>query len=802
MGTFTSAPPDFSSPTPQVSNPDDQKRLDILNQNPDDVFEPLLPGLTQELETELTKIVDEFERESYASWRWQFRDVLEAESFWKDIQQGFYDFDLDLFRTPSIKEIAPTGDSGGRFNFVTNIYRALGWTIISVLGQKIPSTVFLPSDYTNENDVVAARTASDVVPVIERNNRLGLLHMKTVYYLFTGGVCVGYVRYVQDGERFGYKDDEVVGMGTFGVCPSCGEYVPVQDAATPQTCPSCGESLDPGSYQTLQMPTVQSTRKTPRGQEVISIHGPLETRLPPWTQEQSELPYIGIVNEIHVSKVKSLYGKRAENITGSFGSSGPYDLWDRYARLVLNEPSVGYYSLANTNLVTVKRYWLRRSSFYLCKDRTKREALLKIFSKGAYVTIAEQTKLLDARDENMDEHLYVTRGMEGHAMFTPALGKSAISLQKRLNTLTNFIMEWVEFSAAGMGTFFNAGTININALRQQRRAPGMMYPVKLPPGTNLASQVYTDKPGQIAGEIFRHVDDLNQFSQMVTGAVPTVSGGTEQSLKPTTYLADREQALGKLFVPWQHLRDFWSVMMFRGVKLFAANRTDDEKYSIPGETSNEQVNKIIRLDNLQGEFDAYPEVNETFPRLWYQQQALVLELLQSQDPVIQGILGSSRNLPYMKAMFGLPSLYVPGEDDHAKQELEIAQLLQQQPIPQMGPMGQVTLIPSVMPDYFADDHVEHMNTVKQWAVSNEGVRAMTENPQGYKNVIAHGVMHQQMIQQQALQQAQLSMAAAPQPQLPTGKGPKSSSQPSDQSRMNEAEAQKSDLEHKVASGSA
>ncbi len=730
----------------------------------------LLPGLTPELEQALIGIVQEFERESYTTWRYQYREFLEAGSFWKDIQSGFYDHETDMFRAPTFKDVAGVGDAGSRFQFVTNLYRALGWTIVSVLGQKRPTTVFLPSDYTNESDVTAAHAAEDVVPIIERNNRINLLHMKAAYHAYVDGVFAGYVRYLADGDEFGYIKEDQLGLTQTGRCAACGEYTVINDPLNPQSCSTCGAPLTPGEYELIELPQVIGTRQVPRGREVITIHGGLELRLPPWVQDQRDMPYLGLVNEVHKAQIRAAYGKRGENVEGTFGASGPFDSWDRFARMSLLEPNVGYYSVANTNLVTLKRYWMTRKALYAVKNTEQRDQLLKIFTRGCYVAFVEQNQILDARDEALDDHWVICRAMEGHGMFTPALGSSMISIQKRINTLTNFIMEWVEYSAAGQGTFVNAGVINYNALRQQRRAPGMIYPIRVPAGTAISSALYTDKPAQIAGEIFRHVGELTSFGQQVTGATPTVSGGTEMSLKPTTYLADREQALGKMFVPWQHLREFWARLMWLAVKAFAENRTDDERYSLPDPTGGAS-NHLVRLDNLQGEFDAYPEVNETFPRLWHQQQATFLQLMQSPDPMVQAILGNSRNFPYAKAMLGLPNLYVPSEDDRRKQELEIAQLLTQQPTVAIDPMtGAPNVIPSVLPDEYEDAHPQHEETVKQWAVSPAGVRAKAENPMGYKNVIAHGVAHHALVKLQMLANAPPALPSAPLSE-PTAKPP-------------------------------
>lgn len=70
--------------TPPVNQTAPQPTEDeILNKTGDEQeLDPILPGLTKDLEKELIGLVLEFERESYATWRWLNRDWWEAESFW------------------------------------------------------------------------------------------------------------------------------------------------------------------------------------------------------------------------------------------------------------------------------------------------------------------------------------------------------------------------------------------------------------------------------------------------------------------------------------------------------------------------------------------------------------------------------------------------------------------------------------------------------------------------------------------------------------------------------------------------
>ncbi len=811
----------------------DRKRLDDSE---------LVPGLTADLESKLVTICQRQEDENYVTWRFLFRIFLEAQMFWKDQQYGYYDYRSDTYRTLSSgggvsTQTGTKGNSNLSFQYVTNIYRAFGWTVVSVLGQKRPTVVFLPNDYTNEDDVVAARAADDVVPLLERQNDLTLQHMKACLWLYTDGICGSYTRYIIDGETFGYNKKKVVrlvpkGAGASYLCPNCGiptpvpqprgtepqvqrDYgTPLQPSGTPsqiekyglsapinqlprvegatefngkfpmygQTerrtgtasaslsspdradlertgatlCQNCGTPLGPediseGDELSLE---VVGVRRIPRGQVVITVHSGLETRFPPYVQEQRDFPFISMQHEAHVSALRATYGERAKNVMG--GTAGPYDTWDRFARLMLTEPHGGsYYSLANQNLVTLKEYWLRPSMFYVLEEED-RNKLLEIFPTGAYVAYeGVGMRVLDARKESMDDHWAVCRALEGPGCYTPSIGSSCISIQKRYNTLHNFIMEWVEYAAAGQGTFVNAGLVSVDALRRQRRAPGMIYPIYLPPTTPIGNAIYDSRPGVIANEVFTYGQQLVQLGQLVTGAVPTVSGGTDKSLKPTTYLTDREQALGRLYVPWQHLRNFWARTMLLAVKEFARCEGGDFNYTMQA-SDGSTINKTVHLDQLKGNFDAYPEVNEDFPRLLHQQQALFLSMVNSPDSTIKQLLSDPRNLPYVKTLFGWPSIYVPGEDDIMKQKREISRLIVERPIQQLSPSGQVIFLPSIMPDVYADNHPLHSAIVKAWAVSSEGIRIKDEDPLGYANAVAHGRMHDQIASQQQ-QQAQQAM---------------------------------------------
>ncbi len=96
--------------------------------------------------------------------------------------------------------------------------------------------------------------------------------------------------------------------------------------------------------------------------------------------------------------------------------------------------------------------------------------------------------------------------------------------------------------------------------------------------------------------------------------------------------------------------------------------------------AGEFESKWIRLADLKGNIQAHPEADESFPRQKSQQRAVLQQLMASADPMIAQALADPANIGFIKSVFGLGELVVPGEDAREKQFREISQLLASAPI--------------------------------------------------------------------------------------------------------------------------
>jgi hypothetical protein len=196
---------------------------------------------------------------------------------------------------------------------------------------------------------------------------------------------------------------------------------------------------------------------------------------------------------------------------------------------------------------------------------------------------------------------------------------------------------------------------------------------------------------------------------------------------------------------------------------------------------------------LKGNIQAYPESDETFPRMKSQQRAVVQQLMASSDPLIQQALSDPANVGFVKSLLGLSDLVVPGEDSRNKQLREIEVLLHGAPVAQasacaglegsegdgansgqdaddggMGDVGRkahrlkpvpLVVLPSVPVDLLFDNHVVELEECRRWANSDAGQVAHMENPAGFANVRAHAEAHLRAIGMAAGQQSVPARAA-------------------------------------------
>src|ERR1700733_7188950 len=193
--------------------------------------------LPDRLQEALRRLVFQLSTESESTRRQEVRRIKQAHQFWRGLQYLWWSerdqnwhlpFEQKLMNESSI-------DNMPRYEFVTNIYQAFGLSLVSVLSQDVPRVRFFPSSAQAEEDVAAAKAATEVAGLVERNNRVGNLIVDEAFQLWTDGKVGAYVRFVVDGQRFGFHPETEIGAREVRigqdvyVCPECSAETAADD---------------------------------------------------------------------------------------------------------------------------------------------------------------------------------------------------------------------------------------------------------------------------------------------------------------------------------------------------------------------------------------------------------------------------------------------------------------------------------------------------------------------------------------------------------------------------------------------
>jgi len=678
-----------------------------------------LEELKPKLVHALRELVRQYREEGVVTRRHEIRRIRQARLFWQGLQYAWWNPHDMNWHLPFEQRFSDDRalEEMPRYQFVTNFYQGFGLSFIAVLSQDVPSVRFYPQSAQSLEDISAARAASDVATLIEQNNHIEHLLTSIGYFLWTDGKLGAYVRYVADGQRFGFREENVLealeiplGNDVY-VCPQCGketaqtlpdpvipsearnlsssERAPQRDSSSPSAsrndeasaCAGCGAELTDAHLrkaERVSVPRIAGTRRVPNGQEVISIAGGLELNTPVWANEMHEYPYLQWQAEVHRAKLKAAYPHAADKIETS-PSQGAEDVYARASRLSVEQrlPSI-HPGDALMNLITFDRTWLRPWAFYSVEDAEVRAELLALFPDGCYVAFAGDA-YCESRSESMDDHWRVLHALPGDGQNRPSVGDSLVQVQERYNVLSNMQAETYEYGIPPI--YADPQVLDFDALAKQVAEPAAHFPARARPGQPLAAGFFQPAPAQVPPDMLRHQQDLiGPVAQFLTGLFPAVFGGNMEDVKTASgYALARDQALGRLGLVWRRMKQFYADVLLLSVDVFRKNRPEDAEIPLLG-PDGVFDSHVIRIADLKGNICVHPEADETFPRLKSQQRGVLQQMFGISDPMIQRALTEPANLGYIKNVLGLTELVIPGEDSRNKQLREIQQLLASAPI--------------------------------------------------------------------------------------------------------------------------
>lgn len=668
------------------------------------------------------------------------------ELYFNNVQTLIYDEVAKDYRTlEAVME--QIGDLPGASDTKTNnIYRAFAESLIAALSISPPAVEFTPDDAQDPDDLETAEAYSHIAELVARHNKSQLILVKALTILFNQGTVAGY-NYAKQDASYGnlktYTGSKQKQIPVIDIrCQQCAELldssIPAQQfkADQPIACPVCDFVGPPTAYQVMENIEEPIYENTPKSRSLYDVFGITTVKLPLYAKRQADCGYLILRIDDHIAKFKMLYDK--EGKLDLQPGSGDTEKYERWARLPMT-----YTGTIPQHLTTARYCWLRPWYFFAINDNVKAAALLAEYPTGVCVTLIDD-KIVETSHEKLDDYWTVTFDPKANFIHAEPAGNAIIPLQDVENDIFNLGVQSIEYGIPE--TFANPKTVNFEAYGKSPSAPGMLTKA-MPPGPDkaLADGFHTIKTATLSNEYTTFAQSVTTKAQFTSGAFPSIFGGAMRQTGENTateYTESNARALQRVHLTWQIISSFWGDFTFKAVKLFVQNMAEDESYS--KKQKGTFVNVFISKASLNGKVGHIePEVNGQLPQSWAQKKDFIMGLIKLQNPEIGGILLHPNNSELLKLSTGMTDMYIPGEDDCKKQYAEYYELSVSQSLD--------STTPSVPIDIHVDDHLVHMQVLKNKLVSTEGMQLYKTNPAGYENCILHYSQHEMAVQAKTME---------------------------------------------------
>lgn len=686
--------------------------------------------------------------------------------YFNNIQAIFYD---DVARdVKKLDSVLKDFEGSGLDDLkIINVYRAFAESLIAAETISAPATEFTPDDTDNPDDVETAEAFSRIAILVSRHNHAPLMLIKAATLQFNSGTIFGFNYYKTDPSfgvvktpgRTEQKSKTLLDIR----CPQCSELLDsgvaegLDPAKTVVSCPYCQYQGPPHVYARLEyFDEVVEYENTPKGRAEFDIFDMTNVKVPIYARKQEKCGYLVLRLEEHISALRSVYKDFYDDIKGGGGDSVKYERW---ARLPIE-----YQGTFPKDLNTLRSAWFRPSYYHTLDDEEDVDKLIAEYPDGVMISVIDDT-IVEKKHEKLDDRWTIAFDPRSNFIHSEPPGNALIPLQDSQTDIFNLGIQSIEYGITE--TFANPKTLNFKKYKETRNIPGMVTPATPPgPDKSISDGFYQTKAAVLSSEYTTFAASLTPLTQFVTGAFPSIFGGSASGEQTATeYTESKSRALQRLQLPWQMISVFWTSLIYKCTKDFATNLLEDEHYT--DKKNGTHINVWILKSSMQGKVGhMQPEINGQLPQSWSQKKDFFMQLVGMQNPEIGSIVLHPNNAENLKLVTGMPEFYIPGEEDRTKQWIEYYELAQgQENTPQPGmqdptqpPQGPQSSVPI---DLDVDDHGIHMAVLKGILVSDIGRMLYKTNPAAYQNCIAHYREHEMAQQAKTVAPSGTTQAGEP-----------------------------------------
>lgn len=657
----------------------------------------------------LWNFVQKFESDDETTHRDVFLSALRAEHYWHNRQH--------IYRDPSTQIFKEFMGDDELDLYTANIYTANGESIVAAMSSAVPQVNFYPDDADAMDDIITASAYQKIADLIIKQNKAPLLLTRALYILYNQHFAA-FWNYTRKSAKYGFYSKKVPRHRDITVqktiCPICESEV---QAPEPQICPNCEASITPEVRDIPDVEIFEEDVFEPKSREIVRVFGPMHVRVAPYVQDIEDSPYLILDFESHPTLAMRLYPEHRDKLR-KFS-----DAITDYRR----EGRRQIYGGDNTNLDTWKCVWLQPWTYEGLREHEDiYNYLSRKFPDGLYLVFVGDV-LVEVENQSLEDHWTLTQNPLTNYIYARPLGGSCVSVQDAVNELVNLSMDTIKHGIPQ--TFASSDILDLEKYSASDVAPGKVWPTKgLPPGSSMSDFIMTTRTATLSQEVKDLYGNLQQLSQLVTGAFPSIYGGIlSGSRTASEYSQSRAQALQRLSTIWTMIKVTWAEVIYKACVSFAKNLTYDERNV--EKLGNSFINVWIKRAELSGRIGRVePEPDEGLPVSWAQQRDVIMRMVEINSPLINEVLSMPENAYLIKNALGMRELLIPGYQDKMKQRAEIQELI-------MGNDIQI--------DPLLDNHAVESSECRSFLISEVGQDLKVGNPEAYQRVYQHYIAHMQ-----------------------------------------------------------
>ena len=384
--------------------------------------------------------------------------------------------------------------------------------------------------------------------------------------------------------------------------------------------------------------------------------------------------------EVDLASAKGMFPDIADDLRPAQSGSGSSDDGDDLERLARINVLLGVednFITEDSTVydVTIQKFWYRPAALLEIQDKDVRERILKKCWRGLYATFAGGN-FAEGRNASMDDYLALTFADAGDGVHRPSLGSPLIAPQKVLNTLAELAYDY--FVHGVPMTYMDDEMFDVEAINDQDNIVGGVRPFEAIPGQQVDGVYwFREEPVPFPDQLLAYTQwILDDVAQLMSGAYPALFGGDSSNQGVGDALMQRDQALGRLGLPWRNIKQTTADVERQAVQSIAINAEGIIKLG--------GVEKIqVEVTDLKGNILCFPDTDENIPETWTQKSNRFATIVTdaATNPFFQQLLDDPGNLKLVKDMSGFKELRIPMLDSWEQQLGEIAILSESGPAP-------------------------------------------------------------------------------------------------------------------------